>query len=174
MLAPVVRRSWAPRGATPVIYQPGRSHEKVSAIAALTVSPRWRRVGLYFSLLPDENVTVGELIAFLKQLRRHLRNPILLIWDRLPQHLARTLADFTFRSRGLHVELLPPYAPELNPVEAVWSYLKLNPLANLVPSDIHELTALARRHMRKIGRRQELLCSLLRNSPLFFWSRIGH
>ncbi|MGH7308655.1 MAG: transposase, partial [Candidatus Rokuibacteriota bacterium] len=56
LLIPNVRRTWAPRGHTPIIrhrYQ----RDKVSAISAVTVSPERRRVGLYLHLHPDENIT---------------------------------------------------------------------------------------------------------------------
>ena len=58
-MAPLVRRTWAPRGMTPILAQRTRSRQKVSAIAALTLAPRRRRVGLYFSLYPDANIAGG-------------------------------------------------------------------------------------------------------------------
>ena len=60
-MAPLVRRTWAPRGHTPVLMQRGRSRRKVSVIGALVISPRRRRVRAYFSLLPDANFD-GESI----------------------------------------------------------------------------------------------------------------
>jgi transposase len=66
----------------------------------------------------------------------------------------------------LATEFLPPYAPELNPIEYVWSYLKLNPLANLAFFDPEQLTTTARRHTRSLQRKPDLLRSFLRHSPL--------
>ena len=62
MMAPLVRRSWSPRGQTPVLRQRGRSHRKVSVIAAIIVSPQRRRVRAVFGFLPDANYD-GEAIS---------------------------------------------------------------------------------------------------------------
>ncbi len=69
--------------------------------------------------------------------------------------------------RHLHTFFLPAYAPELNPVEYAWGYLKMNPLANRPTFETAELAALARRHTRALQRNQSLLRSFLRHSPLF-------
>ncbi len=69
-LNPLVRRSWAPRGRTPVIRGDGWRHHKVSAIGAvtMTVSPRTRRLGLYFANRIDGYFGAGEVVAFLRNL----------------------------------------------------------------------------------------------------------
>jgi putative transposase len=65
------------------------------------------------------------------------------------------------------VEYFPPYAPELNPVEYVWGYLKANPLANLAALDIDALTASTRHHTRCLQHKPRLLRSFLYSSSLF-------
>jgi transposase len=170
LLAPVVRRSWAPRGQPPILYQRGRAREKVSIIAALTLSPRRRRVGLYFSLRAHANVTTAWLIPFIRALSRHVRWPFILVWDRLPGHLARIVTDFLHR-RGLEAALLPAYAPELNPVEMFWAYLKSNPLANFAALDTLHLVRVASRQVRRLQRRPDLLRSFLYATPLFWRHR---
>ena len=90
-MAPLVRRTWAPRGQTPILYQRTRAHDKVTVIGALTVSPGRNRVGLYFALLPDENAKAGHFRRFLADLRRHLQRPLVVVWDRLPGHRANEL-----------------------------------------------------------------------------------
>jgi tRNA U34 5-methylaminomethyl-2-thiouridine-forming methyltransferase MnmC len=71
------------------------------------------------------------------------------------------------RSRSIHAAFLPPYAPELNPVEMFWSYLKMNPLANHAAPDAGELAGRAERHARHIAGDQLLLRSFLQATPLF-------
>jgi hypothetical protein len=119
-MAPLVRRTWAPVGQTPIVYQRTRSRERVSMIAALTLSPRRRKVGLYFCLLANENVVTAVAVRFVRQLRRQLGRPIVVLWDRLNVHRC-AWATLRRRSQSIHAELLPAYAPELNPVEAFWS-----------------------------------------------------
>jgi transposase len=165
LLLPVVRRTWSRCGQTPVLRHVARNHKKVSAIAALCVSPDRREVRLYFQLLVDENFTSVAVLGFLKQLARHFRDPLLLVWDRAKIH------------RGLHIEVFldvvewrqfyfPPYAPELNPVEYLWSYLKTNPLANLAYPEVALLAAAGRRHARSLQHKSALLRSFIRHSPL--------
>ena len=166
LMAPLVRSTWAPVGDTPILYQRTRSRERVSMIAALTVSPRRHRVGLYFSLLPNENVITPHVLRFLRDLRRQLGSPIIVIWDRLNVHRSAG-TKLRRRSRSIHITFLPPYAPELNPVEMFWSYLKMNPLANHAALDVEELACRAGRHARYIASDELLLRSFLRATPLF-------
>lgn len=165
LLAPVVRRSWAPCGQTPVLYQRGRAREKVSIIGALTLSPRRQRPGLYFSLRANENVTTAWLVPFLRALTRHLRS-FVLVWDRLPGHRAQVVTEYLSRQHR-DVALFPPYAPELNPVEIFWAYLKANPLANFAALDAPHLARVATRHVQRLQRRPTLLRSFLEATPLF-------
>lgn len=62
-MAPLLRRTWSRCGQTPILYQRGRSLQKVSAIAALRVSPKRDCVRMYFRLHPDANIHGEEVIA---------------------------------------------------------------------------------------------------------------
>ena len=165
-MAPLVRRTWSPRGQTPYLYQRTQSHTKVSVIAALCVAPNRDRLHLYFRLHPDKNIDKGCVRAFLQQLIRQLDAPIMLLWDRLSAHRSRLVQDFIQDTPGLYSEFLPPYAPELNPTEQVWCYLKMNPLANLTAYDVDSLADTTRHHSRSLQRKQRLLQSFLANTPL--------
>ncbi|MFB7307471.1 transposase [Streptomyces sp. NPDC056192] len=46
-----------------------------------------------------------------------------MVWDNLNTHVRRTMHRLTAARSGLIVYQLPSYAPELNPVEGVWSHL---------------------------------------------------
>ena len=166
-MAPLVRRSWQPRGRTPVLVQRGRHLQKVSAIAALAVSPRRDRVRLYFRLHPQTDISRDQVIAFLGHLNQELQGPTILVWDRLHAHRAKRTTQFVARLRHLQTFFLPAYAPELNPVEYAWGYLKMNPFANRPTFEIAQLTALTRRHTRLLQRNEPLLRSFLHHSPLF-------
>jgi len=165
-MAPLVRRSWNPRGQTPVLYQRTRAHKKVSAIAALCVTPDRNRVHLYFRLHPDVNIKAGLVIEFLRHLVRQLDGPIVVVWDRLLAHRAGKVQVFIKDTPGLHAHFFPPYAPELNPVENVWGYLKMNPLSNQPFFDIDSLAQVTRNHGRSLQRTQRLLHSFIKHSPL--------
>jgi hypothetical protein len=166
LMAPFVRRTWAPRGQTPLLSQRTRTHQKVSIIAALCVSPRRDQVHLYFRLHPQTNIATPQVIDFLRQLRRQIHSPLVLVWDRLRAHRSKSVSQFLGRTSTLHTVLLPAYAPELNPVEMVWGYLETNPLANFAFFDLVTLTATTRHHARRLQQRQLLLRSFIRHSPL--------
>jgi transposase len=166
-MAPLVRRSWAPRGRTPILYQRTRHHQKVSIIAAMCVNLHTGRIHLYFRLYPDENIKGPTVIGFLRQLLRQLKGPMILIWDRSMAHRAVKVTRFIKEKRHLESIFLPPYAPELNPVESIWGYLKMNPLANYPAGDLNSLSTRTRRHARSVQRRPLLLHAFLRHSPLF-------
>jgi len=166
LMAPWLRRSWSPRGQTPLLMQRARSHEKVSVIAAICVNPPRDRVHLLFRLHPHVNITAHRVAGFLGRLHRHLGAPIVLVWDRLLAHRARRVGAFLRERPGMHTFFLPPYAPELNPVEYLWSHLKTNPLANLAPPEADALAAAARRHSRSLQHKPRLLRSFLEHSPL--------
>ena len=73
----------------------------------------------YFRLYPGAIGQV-EVIDFLKALLRHIDKPLLIVWDRLPAHRSRLVREFIELSEGhIVMEYLPPYAPELNPVEYI-------------------------------------------------------
>lgn len=165
-MAPLVRRSWAPRGDTPVLSQRTRSHRKVSAIAALLVSPERNRVSLFFRLLPDANFNAVNVRSFLNQLGRQIKTTAIILWDRFLPHRAKRTQSFFSNTPKFHAQFFPPYAPELNPVEYLWSWLKRNPLANFAPDSLEELALNARKGGRSVQRKQTLLRSFVVHSPL--------
>jgi len=167
LMMPLVRRTWAPRGQTPVLRQRTNSYRKVSAIAVLVVSPRRDRVRLLFRLHPDANINGASVLSFLQYLGRHVRGPIRLLWDRFQAHRARIVQSYIARKKTWRSEFLPPYAPELNPTENVWNYLKTNSMANEAIFDLDMLTTAARRHGRALQRRERLLRSFLKHTSLF-------
>ncbi|MFQ5705629.1 MAG: transposase [Gemmatimonadales bacterium] len=137
MLQPVVRRTWAPKGRTPVHYSWDR-RDRLSVISAITVSPNRHRLGLYFDI-HDHNVDTDTFEAFVRGLRRQLRRRIILVLDRWSVHrsgVRRLLERFGAK---VQVEWLPAYAPDLNPVEQVWSHSKYADLANYIPDDVETL-----------------------------------
>jgi hypothetical protein len=81
------------------------------------------------------------LIEVLGELRRFLGGEkATLLWNGLPAHRSRAMQAWLNRQRSwLVVERLPAYAPELNPVEGLWSSLKAVELANLTSPTLAEV-----------------------------------
>jgi putative transposase len=139
LLSPLVRRSYAPRGQTPILSVKGGKHEKVSVIAGLSLSPRAHQLGLYFHSYPNWHINNEGAAYFLRDLLRHLRGQVIVVWDNGPMHkgppIRQVLADYP----RLTLEWLPPYAPELNPVECLWNHIKYSELANFTTEDADTL-----------------------------------
>jgi transposase len=92
------------------------------------------------------------LIGALEELRRALGGQkATLLWDGLPAHRSHLMRTWLGRQRSwLVVEPLPAYAPELNPVEALWATLKGLELANLAGDTLDDVVAAAERGIRRI------------------------
>jgi transposase len=106
---------------------------------ALTCPPQRKRLGFYFRL-HSHNIRTSHLLAFLRRLQRHLRRPLLLVLDRWSVHRAAVAHLVAQRPPWLvGVSWLPPYAPELNPVEQIWNHTKYRELANYLPEDLAAL-----------------------------------
>ena len=162
MLQPLVRRTWAPVGERPVMRCQAR-RERLSVIAGLTLSPRRKRVGLYFAI-HGKNVKTAEVEAFIRQVQGQLGRRLVIILDQLSAHRAaakRLSGDgrFTF-------EWLPGYAPDLNPVEALWSRTKCGDLANYVPDDVVDLEVEAELSLESARDDRKLLRSFFQAARL--------
>lgn len=164
MLQPVVRRTWAPRGCTPVLKSWAR-HDRLSVISALTLAPRRRRLGLRFGI-QSQNVRWPDVYRFVRAVMVGCRRPIVLVLDRLNAHrsAAKRLTE-RFGNR-IEVEWLPVYAPELNPVEHVWGHTKHSDLANYIPRNSGALTGAVRRSLRSKAKEPDLLRSFFKAAQL--------
>lgn len=115
MLQPVVRRTWAPEGQTP-IHRSWARHDRLSVVSAITVSPRRRRLGLYFAVR-DRNIVTDDLEPFVAALLRQRPEGIILVLDRWAVHRAAAWRLVRQFARRVAIEWLPAYGPELNPTE---------------------------------------------------------
>jgi len=157
MLQPVCRRTWAPSGQTPIQYAWDR-HDRLSAITLIGVSPIRQRLSLYFQLLP-ENVDTTATIWLLRQLHRHYRRKVIVVWDRWSVHRAAAAYFEEHHPRWFGFEWLPAYAPDLNPVEQCWNHTKYADLANFIPDDLEDLEAAVNESIRSQSGNQTLLQS---------------
>jgi transposase len=168
MLAPLVRRTLAPRGKkTRILKQDGGHRQKVSAIAAITLSSKRRRANLFFESIPNAGYDGPRTAQFLRHLLQHLRDHVMIVWDRGSHHRAKAVRDLLIRYPRLTIEYLPPYAPELNPVKLVWSSLKWSKLANDCYKDANELDDWIMDHLSDIAQDTIALDKSLKATPLY-------
>jgi transposase len=172
LMSPTVRRSLAPRGETPILKQKGSHREKVSIIAALSLSPRQHRPGLYFQTHPKDFVNNVKAAAFVRQLLRHLRGEVILIWDRGNMHRGDPIRQLLQDYPRLTIEPLPPYAPDLNPVEQLGNHIKYGVLCNFAPRDANHANEVVTGHLGAARSDRERLRSFFKASELPFPERV--
>jgi transposase len=167
MLTPTVRRTLAPRGQTPVLPAWER-HDRISVISCVTLDLKADRPELYFALMPEGlNVCAEDTVAFLRELRRELPGPWTVVWDRHNIHSkARLVKQWLAGQLDVVLEDLPSYAPELNPDEMVWAWLKYGRLGNLAPGDVAELRDHVERELQWAAFDGELLAGLFNHAHL--------
>ncbi|HEV2920892.1 MAG TPA: transposase [Actinomycetota bacterium] len=119
-LIPPVRRTWSPRGHTPVLRH-RFGWKKASMAAALGYLADGTAARLCFHL-QQPSYRTDTLIAVLEQLASfYAGQRVVLIWDGLSAHWSTRMRAWLDSQRDwLTVERLPAYAPELNPVEYLW------------------------------------------------------
>jgi len=145
-------RTWALKGQTPII-QFHFNWNHVSVIAGLT------RTNCLFRLHSGA-IKKEEIVEFLKALRAHLKTPLLVIWDGLKAHRSRLVREYLDSVEGhIQIAFLPPYAPDMNPVEYLWAWLKRHALANYCPTNLAELHITARNKLRSAQKRPSIIAA---------------
>jgi len=147
-------------GQTPVI-QFHFNWKQLSMIAGLTIAHCVFR-------LYEGAIRGAQIVEFLKALRRHLKMRLLIVWDGLRAHRSRLVRDYVDSTEGaIQLAFLPAYAPELNPVEYLWAWLKRHAMANLCPDGIAELKIAARAKLKSAQRRASIIAACWVQADLF-------
>ena len=145
-------RTRAPRGATPLLRLP-LTRDHLAAISGVT------KRGRLFLRLQDAAVRGPDCVAFLRQLAAKIRGRLLVIWDGAPIHRAQPVEDFlrTRTGRRFRLETLPGYAPDLNPDEGIWQYLKRVELRNVCCDDLPQLRDELGLAVRRLRHRPDII-----------------
>jgi len=111
------------------------TRDHLSVISAITLE------GRRFLPVRKDSYDGEAVVAFLHVLLRKIAGKILLIWDGSPIHHGQAVKDFlrTGAAQRLQLEQLPGYAPDLNPDEGIWNYLKRAELGNVCCTDLADL-----------------------------------
>lgn len=153
-LIPVMGKTWAPKGKTPIVKVTGK---KGGFCLTSAISPAGKMV----FRIEKEKVTALVHIEFLEQiLKHHSRRKIIVIEDNARPHIAQEVKDFVEEhKKRFALYHLPSYAPELNPDEHVWEYLKARKLKAHQAQVIKELKHLVKRKMQSIQHKPALIQS---------------
>lgn len=133
-LLPGVVKTYAPKGRTPVLSE-WQSRDHLSVMSGITPQ------GKLYTLVRQTSLTALDSVQFLRHLLCETASRLLVIWDGSPIHRGAEVRDFLAedRTHRVHLERLPPYAPDLNPTEELWQQLKHVELRNLACMDLEEL-----------------------------------
>lgn len=163
MLRIPTRRTWAPEGPPPIIADHD-THDRISALAALTLAPPRQPLGLSLRFQPH-TCQARHVADFRRALVPHLRGPLLVRWDRGSIPRGPALEAVYQAHPRLPLEAFPAYAPERNPTAQVWNDVTGH-LANSLRQDTRELRRRLAANSRRVRRSQAKLRSCIRRSQL--------
>jgi transposase len=186
LMAPLVRRGWSPRGCPPVLRHRAKWRQKVSIQAALVLPPGGTGgtggtgvtggagtagavagdVLLRTSMHEDSYVDGEKTAAFLRRLLREFQGELVVVWDRGNMHKGPHVRKVLEEHPRLRLEQLPPYAPDLNPVEWLWAWLKYDRLADFCPRDARHAASEAAKHLVAAANRADMLAGFFRAAGL--------
>ena len=150
-------RTWGKKGQTPVVAVPGQ-RQTVSAASAVNAK------GAFWCMTYKGGLNADLFVTMLKLLMRRRRNPLYLVLDNLPSHKAKVVRDYVEATRGkLELHFLPGYAPELNPDELVWNYMKRTGVARRPLAAGEVLQDCIDAQMKAIGENPALVRAFFRN-----------
>lgn len=158
-LIPMLVRTYAPKGNTPIIEE-FDAYAHLSVISGLTVDGQ-----LYMSSREDA-FTTQDAIQFLEHMYAHTKQKLLVIWDGAPIHRSQELKRFLKEANydRFYLEMLPAYSPELNPDEGVWNYLKRVELKNRSCMTLQELKKALHQAFVHLRTKKNILLHLIRHS----------
>jgi transposase len=156
-LLPMVVRTYAPVGKTPILHE-HLSRDHLSAMSAITLE------GKLYMIEREKAFKGEEVVRFLKHLMRQIAGKLLVIWDGSPIHRGRAVKDFLANgaARRVQLEQLPGYAPDLNPDEGVWRYLKCVELKNLCCQSLSELKIELRKAKERLRHKKQVILGCIR------------
>jgi transposase len=160
---PAVVRSYAPRGQTPILRE-WLTWDHLSAIGAITPS------GALYMAVQDRAFKSPDVVCFLEQLLSQTPGKLLVVWDGLPTHRSQVIKDFLAAgaAKRLWLERLPAYAPELNPTEGIWQYLKRVEMRNLVCHSLDHLQGELEASVERLRLKPDVIHGCIRQPGCYF------
>jgi transposase len=133
-LLPGVVKTYGPKRLRPILRE-WQTRDHLSVMGGATPQ------GKGYSLVHPESLNGLDTVAFLAHLLRVVGQRLVVIWDASPIHRCTEVQEFLAEgaARWIHIEMLPPYAPDLNPLEWMWTHLKDIEMCNLACLDLEQL-----------------------------------
>jgi transposase len=159
---PAVVRTYAPVGQTPILRE-WLTWGHLSAISAITPA------GELYLQIQDHAFKSPDVVGFLQHLLEHIPGKLLVVWDGISTHRSRAVKDYLSAGAAQRVwlEQLPGYAPELNPDEGIWSYLKGVELRNLVCLNLQHLHSELEQAVERLKQKPDIIRSCFREAGCY-------
>jgi len=153
-LTPGVVRTYAPKGQTPILRE-FLTRDHVSAISAITPA------GKLYIMTQERPYTGVDVVCFVRHVLRHVPGKLLIIWDGSPIHRSHDIKEFLAAggAERIWLERLPGYAPDLNPDEGIWRYLKRVELRNMTCPDLAHLTGQVKKAVKRLRHKAGIIRS---------------
>lgn len=117
---PPLGRTYGLKGHTPIVVTSGQ-RQSINVISAVTAR------GEFWAATYTGKLNAEAFVAFLQNFMKGRRGKAFLVVDGHPAHKANIVKQYVQSLKGrLELHFLPPYAPDLNPDEFVWSHMKTN------------------------------------------------
>ncbi len=160
-LLPMVLSTYAPMGKTPIIRE-YLTHDHLSVMSGIT--PK----GKLYMTVQDRPYKGPDVVNFLRHLLRHIPGKLLVLWDGAPIHRSQVVKEYLADGAAarVHLEQLPAYAPELNPDEGIWQYLKGVELKNLSCHNLTHLRLELRRAKERLRHKTQIILGCIKQPGL--------
>jgi transposase len=117
---PPLGRTYGLKGKTPVVVTSGQ-RQSINVISAVNAR------GEFWAATYTGKLNAEAFVAFLQNFIKGRPGKVFLVVDGHPAHKANIVKQYVQSLKGrLELHFLPPYAPDLNPDEFVWSHMKSN------------------------------------------------
>jgi len=117
---PVLGRTYGLKGQTPVVKTSGQ-RQSLNVISAVNAR------GQFWAVTYTGKLDAAAFVVFLENFMQGRKGKVFLVVDGHPAHKANLVKAYVQNLQGrLELHFLPPYAPDLNPDEFVWSHMKSN------------------------------------------------
>jgi transposase len=159
---PTLGRTYGLKGQTPVVKTSGQ-RQSLNVISAVNAR------GEFWAVTYTGKLNAESFVLFLQNFVRGRPDKVLLVVDGHPAHKAKLVKDYVQSLKGrLELHFLPPYAPDLNPDEFVWSYMKNNGVSKKPLKQNESLEKRIEEDLNKIGNNPKLVRSFFCAKSVFY------
>lgn len=159
-LLPGVVKTYAPKAQTPILDE-WQTRDHLSVMGGVTAR------GEMYSMVRPTSLNGLHTIEFLVHMGRLGADRLLVIWDGSPIHRRAEVKAFLAEAGdAIHLESLPSYAPDLNPVEWLWRHLKEVEMRNLACGDLEQLHQELHLALGRVRQKSRLIGSFFEGAGL--------